>query len=282
MKIKSILLTVFAASVLAVGFAPANVLVIYNGGTTLGHFTDAGTLIQNIATNLVGSSAVTTDSSGNVYVGTGGQVRMYNIATGNFVRDILPGGYTTVSGLTFNPANPIQLIVLASYGDNSQLGIWSTGSTGSSVTALNGLGNGYTGLYYTDAIRDVAGQAIYAGTTAAGGLIQAFNSSTLAHIGNARDRLGTTGGVTGTASNLFYVSSSGGHVENQTLGANIITGLKDPRGIASDGATLWLAQTGNDAVGHYNVAGGLIGSFRLTGPTAIAYAETKDTKRSSK
>lgn len=114
MKPSKLLFTSLAAAALAMGPASASVLVTYNGGTHLGFFSDSGTLISNFATDLVGSSAVTTDSSGNVYVGTGGQIRMYDIATGNFVRNILSGGYTTVSGLTFNPANPTQLIVMAS------------------------------------------------------------------------------------------------------------------------------------------------------------------------
>ena len=164
---------------------------------------------------------------------------------------------------------------MASYGANSQLGIWRTSTTGSNVAWLSSLENGYTGLHYTDNISGVGGQAIYAatigGTPPLNGLIQAFDSSTLAYLGQARDSLGTTGGVTGTASQLFYVSSSGGYVQTQNPNANIISGPTDPRGIASDGTTLWLAQFGDDAVARYTTGGILLGYFALTDPTAIAY-----------
>jgi hypothetical protein len=66
---------------------------------------------------------------------------------------------------------------------------------------------------YTPEIRGVTNAGIIA---TGGGVAQGFNPTTLVYVGDARSGLGTAGGVTGTASELYYVSSSGGYVQNQT------------------------------------------------------------------
>ena len=153
MKIKSFLLTALAASALAVGSAQANVIVSY--GSNLSMFSNTGTLLKTYSTTLVDPRGVTTDSSGHVYVAeygtTGsynGNVKMYDIASGAFIRDILPSNLYAPTGVAFNPANPGQIILMGQYSAvANQLGIWNTNATNSVVASHSGLGAPYAGLY---------------------------------------------------------------------------------------------------------------------------------------
>ncbi len=172
MKIKSFLLTALAASALAVGSASANVIVSYNANS-LSLFSDTGTKILDYSTSLVNPQQVVTDNSGHVYVaeyGTpgsyNGNAKMYDIASGAFVRNVIAGAYG-FTGLAFNPANPGEIIAMGQYSAGaSQLGRWNTSATGSNVAADSALGVPYAGIYYSPTISGGAPEGIYAAAPA--------------------------------------------------------------------------------------------------------------------
>jgi len=213
MKLKSAFVILFGFAVFAANPAQANLLISYNGNS-LALFEDDGRLIRVFATDLVSPVGVATDGSGNVYVADDLGIRMYKIATGNLVRTVVESAEYNAGGLAFNPNNPGEIIHIADSGDAaSELTRWDTSTTNEAV-AVSGQGAGYgKGLYYTPEIRGVTNAGIIA---TGGGVAQGFNPTTLVYVGDARSGLGTAGGVTGTSSELYYVSSSGGYVQNQT------------------------------------------------------------------
>ena len=251
----------------ALASARAGVLATYNNGTALGLFSDSGDQIRTYSTTLSGAKAVATDHSGNVYVGDGGSIKMYDIATGTFVRNVVAGaGYTSTEALAFNPAKPGEIISISPYnGSNGQMVRWNTSLTNIADPGYITVGVGYTGAAcYPDG-------ALYA-TTGAAGLVEAFWSDTLVVIGVVKTGLGTAGGVASIpGTDLYYVSSSLNKVQTQITGLDIITGLNDPRGIAGAGTNLFVANFGTDQILNYNTSGTLLGAFSITDPIALAY-----------
>src|SRR5688500_7207871 len=117
MKTKTFLLalTAMAAAALTPTSAQAGLLVTYNGGTSLGLFSDTGSLIRTYTTSLSGGEAVAADASGNVYVCNGGLIEMYDIATGNFLRNIATTAYNDVRALAFDPTKQGQIVTIDNY-----------------------------------------------------------------------------------------------------------------------------------------------------------------------
>lgn len=267
-----IVLSALATVLFAVGSAQAGVLATYNNGTALGLFSDSGTKILDYSTTLTGAKAVATDNSGNVYVGDGGSIKKYDIASGTFLRDIVAGaGYTSTEALAFNPAKPGEIISISPYnGSNGQMVRWNTSLTNIADPGYITVGVGYTGAAcYPDG-------ALYA-TTGAAGLVEAFWSDTLVVIGVAKTGLGTAGGVASIpGTDLYYVSSSLNKVQTQITGLDIITGLNDPRGIAGAGTNLFVANFGTDQILNYDTSGNLLGSFSITDPLALAYTSVPE------
>ena len=262
-----VILSAMAATAIAMSSSKAGILATYNNGTSLGLFTDGGVKIRDYSTTLTDAKAVATDNSGNVYVGDGGSIKMYNIATGAFVRDIVAGaGYTSTEALAFNPAKPGEIISISPYsGSNGQMVRWDTSATNVADPGYITVGVGYTGAAcYPDG-------ALYA-TTGAAGVVEAFWSDTFGYLGVAKSGLGTAGGVASIpGTDLYYVSSSLNKVQTQITGLDIITGLDDPRGITGIGTGIFVANFGTDQILNYDTSGNLISEFSITDPIALAY-----------
>jgi hypothetical protein len=278
-KPSKLLLTSLAAAALAVGSAQANVIVSY-AGSKLGLFSDTGTLLTTYSTTLVNPQAVVTDSTGHVYVaeyGTpgayNGNVKMYDIATGAFIRNVVAGSYG-FTGLAFNPANAGEIIVMGQYNaGNSQLGRWDTSTTGSNVAANSALGAPYAGLYYNPTISGGAPEGIYAAAPA--GVVQQYDSTSLAWGSPTIPDIGVSGpnGITGIGTDLFF-ASNGGLITKDSGGVltTIVTSPGDNYyGITTDGTDLWVAQYSSGYAGRYSTSGTLTGYFALTNPAGIAY-----------
>ena len=279
---KYVLLAVCAVALMMVSMASANVIVSYNGNS-LGLFSDSGELIRNYATDLSNPQGVTVDNSGHVYVanyGTG-QVRMYNIASGALVRDVVDKTTYRPTGLAFNPANPGEIIMMAAYdtgGGNftaSQLGRWDTVAANLCNVYTNDLGVGYASVYYFPCITARSWTAgIY--VAAAGSVFQKFDPNTLTAMGGDIPAPGA-GAITGTAKDIYWTGTSkdpnlNGYIQRGSDLGILVRGMNNPMGITNDGTNLWVAQNGNNAVGHYNVATGeLISHFKVTNPVDIVY-----------
>lgn len=269
-----IVLSALATVLFAVGSAQAGVLATYNNGTALGLFSDSGTKILDYSTTLTGAKAVATDNSGNVYVGDGGSIKKYDIATGAFVRDIVTAvgaGYIATEALAFNPAKPGEIISISPYnGSNGQMVRWNTSLTNIADPGYITVGVGYTGAAcYPDG-------ALYASTGAAG-VVEGFWSDTFGYLGVVKSGLGTVSGVASIpGTDLYYLSSSLNYVRTQISDLNIITGLNDPRGIAGADTSLFVANFGTDQILNYDTSGNLLGSFSITDPLALAYTSVPE------
>lgn len=271
MKTKSLLSILALGIALTVTSAQAGLLVTYNNGTALGLFEETtGAKIRDFSTTLTNANAVTTDNAGNVYVGNGGLISMYNIATGNLVRDLGGAGYNAVRALTFNPTNPGQIVTIRNYGSGptGELSSLFTNGTGTADFRPGTLGGNYTSLAYYS-----GDAALYASSN--GGFVEAFlTTAGFPYAGVARSGLGTgAGGVTATSSELYYVSNSGGYVQTQITNTNIITGLNNPLGITNNGTNLFVANFGTDQVLAFTTAGSAVNalSFSVNDPTAVAW-----------
>ena len=278
------LIAALAATAFLASPAQAN-LIVSHGTNSLSLFTDSGTKILDYSTTLANPQAVTTDNSGHVYVaeyGTpgsyDGNVKMYDIASGAFIRDILPSNLYAPTGLAFNPANPGQIILIGQYSAvANQLGIWNTNATNSVVASHSGLGAPYAGLYYNPTISGGAAEGIYAAAPA--GAVQYYKSSTLNWGPNEIPAIpdigiGGPNGITGLGTDLFF-ASNGGVVTKDSGGVltTIVTGIPGDAffGITNDGTDLWVAQYSSGYAGRYSTSGALTGYFALTNPAGIAY-----------
>ena len=281
MKPSRLLLTSLAAAALAMGPASAYVIVSYNANS-LSLFSDTGTKILDYSTSLVNPQQVVTDNSGHVYVaeyGTpgsyNGNVKMYDIASGAFVRNVIAGSYG-FTGLAFNPANPGEIIVMGQYSaGNSQLGRWNTSTTGSNVAAKSDLGVPYAGLYYNPTTTVGIQEGIYAAAPA--GAVQQYNSSTLEWGSPGIPDIGASDprGITGIGSDLFFSSGTGGVVIKYSGGISttlsINPGGDSYNGITTDGTDFWLAQTASGFAARYNTSGVLQSYFPANYAAGIAY-----------
>jgi hypothetical protein len=279
MKNPRSLITALAATAFLASPAWAN-LIVSHGGNSLSLFTDSGTKILDYSTTLVNPQAVVTDSTGHVYVaeyGTpgayDGNVRMYDIASGAFIRNVVAGSYG-FTGLAFNPANPGEIIVMGQYGaGNSQLGRWNTSTTGSNVGANSLLGVPYAGLYYNPTISGGAAEGIYAAAPA--GAVQQYDSTSLAWGSPTIPDIGVSGpnGITGLGTDLFF-ASNGGLITKDSGGVltTIVTSPGDNYyGITTDGTDLWVAQYGTGYAARYSTSGTLQSYFPATQAVGIAY-----------
>ncbi len=278
---KYVLLTVCAVALMMPSMVLANVLVSYNGNS-LGLFSDSGELIRNYATDMSNPQGVVTDNAGNVYVADWGhgQVRMYEMMSGAFVRNVVVNAACRPIGLAFNPANPGEIIVILAYdtgGGNftkSQLARWNTNATNSSVIANNNLGVPYSSAYYFPGIpaRNWAA-GIY--VAAAGIVFQKFSPATLAHIPSGDLSAPGAGAITGAAADLYLTGTTtglNGYLQRVSDSAVLAQGMTSPTGITNDGTNLWVAQNGNNAVANYDAAtGALISYFNIPAPMGIAY-----------
>lgn len=270
MKLKSFLLTTILATASVIGSAHANLLISYNSNS-FGLFSDTGSLLTSYSTALVNPQSVALDNSGNVYVaeyGTpgsfNGNVKMYNLATGAFVRNILSAGYSP-TGLAFNPANAGEIIVVGQYsGANSQLGRWNTNATGSFVATNSALGAGYTGAFSD-------GTSIFLGNHAGGGIIQSFDATTTGGGGVVKN-LATPNGITGFGGERYYATNNG-EIWSQSSGTPLATGLGTLFGITNDGTNLIAANYTGGTVTKYTTSGTAIAgsSFNLTNPAYVAF-----------
>lgn len=273
MNIKSVLSILAAVAAALTTSAQAGLLVTYNNGTTLGLFDEtSGAKIRDFSTSLSNARAVTTDASGNVYVGNGGFISKFNIATGAFVLDIGNGTYGAVRALTFDPTKPDQIVTIRNNtaGTAGELAAERTDGTGSPNFRGGALGINYTGLaYYSNTVE------LYAPSSPAnGGFVEAFSTDAgFTYNGVARSGLDITGGITTTATELYYVSTSGNYINTQIGNQNIITGLNDPRDITNNGTNLFVSNFGTDQVLAFTTGGAAVNglSFSVTDPIAVAY-----------
>jgi len=275
MKLKSFLLAAVACSAFAISSAHASLLISYNT-TSLGLFSDTGSLITSYSTSLVNPQGVAIDNSGNVYVaefGTpglfDGNVKMYDLVSGAFIRNVVAGSYN-FTGLAFNPANAGEIIVVGQYAAGaSQLGRWNTNATGSAAAVNSGLGSGYTGAF-TD------GTNIYLGNPALSGIIQSFDSTALSGgavvFGNPFTPAGNPSGITGFGGERYYTTVQG-DIYRQSSTTALMTGQGGLYGVTNDGTNLWVADytTGGGRVSQITTAGGLVSSFNLANAAYIAY-----------
>lgn len=273
MKLKSILLTAVACSAFAVGSAQANLLISY-GGNSLGLFSDTGTLITTYSTTLANPQQVVTDNSGHVYVADfggsfNGNIKMYNIATGAFVRNVLAGGYN-FTGVAFNPANPGEIIATGAYnGANGQVIRATTNTTGNFV-AFSTVGVPYSHLAYS-----ASSDLIYA--AAAGSVIQSFLPTTLAYQTNVHTIAGGgLVGITTIGSDIYNTGANAGLWSTFKNGlplantSNVVN--QNLFGLTNDGTNLWSADFGAGGVAKYNAStGSLLSSFALSAPVGIAF-----------
>lgn len=276
------LIAALAATAFLASPAQAN-LIVSHGTNSLSLFTDSGTKILDYSTTLANPQAVTTDNSGHVYVaewGTGaynGNVKMYDIASGEFIRDILPPNLYAPTGVAFNPAHPDEIIVIGEYGAGvSQLGRWFTSATGVPAAA-NSVGAPYAGLYYNPTIPGGAPEGIYA--AAPGGAVQQYNSSTLNWGSLADPQIpdiypSAPNGITGIGNDLYF-SSNTGIITKYSGGVltplNINPGGDYYYGITTDGTDLWVAQYGTGFAARYDTSGALKSYFAAPYAVGIAY-----------
>jgi len=273
MKLKSLLLTAVACSAFAIGSAQANLLISYNNNS-LGLFSETGTLITTYSTTLANPQQVVTDNSGHVYVAEfggafNGNIKMYNIATGAFVRNVLAGSYG-FTGVAFNPANPGEIIATGAYdGVNGQVIRATTDQTGNFV-AFSTVGVPYSQLAYS-----ASSDLIYAG--AASSVIQSFLPTTLAYQANVHTIAG--GGLVGITTIGSDIYNTGAHAGLWSTFKNGIA-LADTSnvvnqnlfGLTNDGTNLWSADFGAGGVAKYNAStGALMSSFALSAPVGIAF-----------
>ena len=271
MKKLSILAALLAVFTLNV---QASVIVSY-GGSSLGLFSDTGTLLTSYSTTLVNPQYVVTDNSGHVYVsewGTGaynGSVKMFDIASGAFIRNVITTSYN-FTGLAFNPANPGEIIVMGQYSAAySQLGRWNTSASDSNVGGNSALAPGYFGLYYNPTISGGAAEGIYIAHPGVG-ILQQFNSSTMDFVANLSG-ISNPNDITGVGTDLF-IARADGKISKYSGGVftDICDTLSNNYGISNDGTDLWVAQYGGQ-VAEYDTAGELLSYFPLTNPAGIAY-----------
>lgn len=276
MKTKCVIMAVCATALMMSSMVSANVIISY--GSSLGLFTDSGVKIRDYATNLSNPQGVVTDNAGNVYVADwgNGQVKMYNIATGAFVRNVVDNAVYSPTGLAFDPANPGAIIMIASYSStNSQLGIWATGSTNISGTVNSDLGAPYGSAYYFPGIA-ARGWAAGIYVASAGSVFQKYDPTTLVAIGGDLT-VGGAGAITGTAADLFLTGNAtavGGYIQRVSDSALIASGLTGaPTGITNDGTNVWAALYGNGMVAQYNASTGAVMNYFTTtaAPVSIAY-----------
>ena len=287
MKSSRLFFSSLAAAALSVGSASANVIVSY-GGSNLAMFADSGTgnisstPLVTYSTTLSNVQAVVTDNSGHVYVaeyGTpglyNGNVKMYDIASGAFIRNVITGSYG-FTGLAFNPANAGEIIVMGQYSSGaSQLGRWNTSTTGSNVTANSALGVPYAGLYYNPTTTVGIQEGIYAAAPA--GAVQQYNSSTLVWGSPAIPDIGVAGpnGITGIGNDLYF-STNGGVIVKDSGGVlttlSINPGGDNYYGITNNGTDLWLAQYSTGYAARYNTSG-VLQSY-ISAPVAVGIAYT--------
>ena len=281
MKKSRSLITALAATAFLASPARAN-LIVSHGTNSLSLFTDSGTKILDYSTTLVNPQQVVTDNSGHVYVaeyGTpgayDGNVRMYDIASGAFIRDILPSNLYAPTGVAFNPANPGQIILMGQYSAGAnQLGIWNTNATNSVVAANSALGAPYAGIYYNPTISGGAPEGIYAAAPA--GAVQQYDSTSLAWGSPTIPDIGVAApnGITGLGTDLFFASDTG-DVFKYSGGVltplNINPGGDNYYGITTDGTDLWVAQYGTGNAARYNTSGALQSYFPATQAVGIAY-----------
>ncbi len=276
------LITALAATAFLACPAWAN-LIVSDNADSLSLFSDTGTKILDYSTSLVNPQQVVTDNSGHVYVaeyGTpgayDGNVKMYHIASGTFIRDILPPNLYAPTGVAFNPANPDEIIVIAQYSAGaSQLGRWFTSATGASAGANSNLGVPYAGIYYNPTISGGAPEGIYAAAPA--GAVQYYNSSTLnwgPYEIPAIPDIGTSApnGIAGLGTDLFFANNNGDVIKySGGVQTTIVDNTDGYYGITNDGTNLWVAQYVSGFAGRYDTSGNLNGFFPLTNPVGIAY-----------
>lgn len=277
MKTKFFLSVVAAA--LTAGSAQAGLLVTYNNGTALGLFDEnSGAKIRDFSTSLTGANAVTTDNLGNVYVGNGGLITMYDIATGAFLRNLGSTAYTEVRALTFDPTRPLEIITIRNYNGGAEMAYVPT--TGTAPLQFSGvISTQYTGLTYYSPQKNVYAPSTQTDPqTQQTGIVEAFSTiptlqGGFPFTGLARTGLGITGGATSTAFELYYVSTSGNRVNTQIGNQNIITGLNNPIGITNDGTNLYVANFGTDQILAFTTGGAGVNSrsFAVNDPIAVAY-----------
>jgi hypothetical protein len=272
-------MAVFAVALMMASMASANVIVSYNGNS-LGLFTDNGTKILDYATDLVNPQGVVTDNDGYVYVADWGrgEVRKYDITTGEFVRHVVSNPACRPTGLAFNPSNPGEIIVVADYdsGTKTQLARWNTNATNSYAVANNNLGVPYGSAYYFPGI---AARGWTAGIylAAAGSVFQKFDPTGLDIMGGDVS-VGGAGAITSTSTDLFltgYTTANNtyGYIQRLSDSALIASGIQlAPKGITNDGTNLWATLYNESLIAHYDaVSGALLGSFGVGEPVGIAY-----------
>ena len=276
MKMKSILLTAFAASAFAVGSVQAGLLVSSGSGCRL--YSDTGTVLQTYTSTAANYQGNAVDLAGNVYFADFSfGIRKYNGTTGAFIGN-------TTDNTFFGAAWPLYGIsskgtgtpagdLIASYtlGANAHFAFLNTSAT-NSATLSPAYGPTYEGLNWSSA----AG-AFYATTPNGSGLMQYFNGAG-GFVGQVAVGTAPKGVVRDDSNGMHYVADFGGSVYRWDGGTNpataFITGLTSAYGVTAVGnGDIWVSDFGTGDINRYNSAGALQSSFNAgAGVTYITYS----------
>jgi hypothetical protein len=278
MKMKSILLTAFAASAFAVGSAQANLLI--SAGSKLSLYTDTGILIKHYSETLGNAQGVAVDPSGNAYVSDlgAGTIKMFD-PSGNFVRDVMTslyGGGTTPSpfALAWNPTAGGLAATVSNVGTagSTRMVNFDVATSNTIIGAGQSLGGNYEGLTY-------ASNGILYATVS--NVAQFFGANGPTFAGSFYSLAG--GALKGIAiktstDNKFFVDFNGGQVMSSQVNAGltpIISGLTSPLGVTYSDTldTIFVANWGAGTVGQYSLTGTQIGSS-FSAPSAAYLAYT--------
>jgi PEP-CTERM motif len=275
MKMKSILLTAFAASAFAVGSAQAALLI--SAGSKLSLYTDTGTLIKHYSESLSNAQGVAVDPSGNAYVSDvgAGTIKMFD-ASGNFVRDVMTAAYSGTPqpfGLAWNVSAGGLAATVSGTATGTQIVNFNVGTSNTPIgTKIENFGGNYEGLTYASngylyaTVLNVS-QFFGANPPTFGGTYYSLPGGALKGIA-----------IKTSTDNKFFVNFNGGQVISSQSGT-IISNLSNPLGVTYSDTldTIFVANWGAGTVGQYSLTGTQIGSsFSVPGAAYLAYTSVPE------
>lgn len=272
MKMKSILLTAFAASAFAVGSVQAGLIVSSGSGCRL--YSDTGTVLQTYTSTAANYQGNAVDAAGNVYFADFNfGIRKYNGTTGAFISNVTDNSFYGAAWPLFGITAKTGTDLMASYnlGANAHFVGLNTSATDTQVSISSAYGPSYEGLNYSQEVG-----VLYATTSNGGGLLQYFDP-TGGFIGGVAVGTAPKGVVRDDFNDMQYIADFGGSVwkwNGVTAPSAFITGLTSAYGVTAVGnGDIWVSDFGTGDINRYNSAGALQSSFNAgAGVTYITYS----------
>ena len=272
MKMKSILLTAFAASAFAVGSVQAGLIV--SSGSWCRLYSDTGTVLQTYTSTAANYQGNAVDAAGNVYFADYGfGIKKYNGTTGAFISNVTDNTFYGAAWPLFGITAETGTTLMASYnlGANAHFVGLNTSATDTQVSISSAYGPSYEGLNYSQEVG-----VLYATTSNGGGLLQYFDA-TGNYISGVAVGSAPKGVVRDDFNDMQYIADFGGSVwkwNGVDAPSAFITGLTDPYGVTAVGnGDIWVSDFGTGDINRYNSAGALQSSFNVgAGVTYITYS----------